>query len=148
MNEEKNSFNLEQDLGLLGEKPTTGILIILQQLSVWLLKLVCTLPLQYLSFDKSVFSIKIRLLKNSLSEPTGMFTDKVSQPHTLSTGTCSSCSDSCYDMMSIWQVDLSAAADRCLFFPSSSAPAAPIVALWNGPETSFLHVAATLEAND
>lgn len=117
MNEEKNSFNLEQDLGLLGEKPTTGILIILQQLSVWLLKLVCTLPLQYLSFDKSVFSIKIRLLKNSLSEPTGMFTDKVSQPHTLSTGTCSSCSDSCYDMMSIWQVGLSAAADRCLFFP-------------------------------
>lgn len=62
----------EQDLGVSGENPATVILIILQQMSVWMLKLVCTFPLQYFSFDKSMFSIKISLLKNSQSLPVGM----------------------------------------------------------------------------
>lgn len=37
-----------------------------------MLKLVCTFPLQYFSFDKSMFLVKIILLKNSQTVPVGM----------------------------------------------------------------------------
>lgn len=62
----------EQGLGVSGENSAIAIPIILQRTSVWMLKLVCTFPLQHFSFDKSMFSVKISLLKNSQSVPVGM----------------------------------------------------------------------------
>lgn len=72
----------------------------------------CTFPLSYYSFEKSVFSINISLLKNSQSVPVGMCLQIASQPHMLSAGTLGCCSDRLYDLMSVWQVGCSEVAKR------------------------------------
>jgi len=73
----------EQDLGIPGENLTIVILNILQQTSVWMLKLICTFPPQYFSFDKSMFSIKISLLKNLVSARWHASTSRVRHRHCL-----------------------------------------------------------------